>query len=131
VKGDLAYAYTANAAGSYIVKYIDWKPVVAMSIYEFTNLDGFFDFYILEENLYVVSLSDKTMDYMTCLIHQEGESLQCFDVKNGKLIKGTYTENIEDVSAALEKETQKQAEKDAKRPRRRKATQDDINAFFG
>ena len=26
---------------------------------------------------------------------------------------------------------QKQAEKDAKRPRRRKATQDDINAFFG
>ena len=112
VKGDLAYAYTVNAAGSYIVKYIDWKPAATMSIYEFTSLDGFFDFYILEEDLYVVSSSDTTMDYMTCLIHQEGESLHCFDVKDGKLVEGTYTENVADVQAALEKETQKQAEKD-------------------
>ncbi len=112
VKGDVAYAYAVNSEDSYLVKYVNWEPVASMSIYDFTSVDGFTDFYIKDGDLYVVSLSDRTFDDMTCRIHEEDGKLVCFEKRRGKLVDGLYFEKNSEVRSALETVTASQAEKD-------------------
>ena len=110
VKGGIAYAYEVNPTGSYIVKYDDWKPAAAMSIYEFTQMDGFLDFYIIGEDLYVVTSGGA--DCVTCLIHQEGDRLLCFETRNGKLVDGDYPVDYAKIRPILQEEAERQEKKD-------------------
>ena len=112
VKEDVAYAFAVNSSDSCLIKYVNWEPAARMSIYDFTRVEGFFDFYIKDEDLYVVSLSDETFEYMTCLIHEEDGKLVCFEKHPGKIVDGSYFENHAAVCSALKKVTASQAEKD-------------------
>ena len=110
VKGDIAYAYAVNPIGSYIVKYHDWKSTAAMSIYEFTQTDGFLDFYIIGDDLYAVTSGGP--DCVTCLIHQEGDRLLCFETRNGKLVDGDYPVDYAKIRPILQEEAERQEKKD-------------------